>query len=154
MKDLARIYRSCDVLVKLSTSEGMFGPPLEMFHCGGTVISYDVSGCEEYLVHGENSVVIPIGREDLVLEAINTLCDNSALLEGLKAGAIETAEKWPDWDIAVERFEEGLVWASKNFSMTRDELFQEIYSSTKKYLSEKWRAKRNFSSTCDNSGLV
>ncbi len=28
----AEIYRSCDVIVKLSYVEGMFGPPLEMFH--------------------------------------------------------------------------------------------------------------------------
>ena len=37
-KDCAKIYRSCDVIVKLSYVEGMFGPPLEMFHCGGTAI--------------------------------------------------------------------------------------------------------------------
>ncbi|WP_220273720.1 hypothetical protein [Pseudomonas aeruginosa] len=37
------IYRSCDILVKLSTVEGMFGPPLEIFHCGGTAIVFDVT---------------------------------------------------------------------------------------------------------------
>ena len=31
---VARIYRSCDVIVKLSFIEGMFGPPLEMFQIG------------------------------------------------------------------------------------------------------------------------
>jgi len=45
------IYRSCDVLVKLSYVEGMFGPPLEMFHCGGTAIVYDVTGHDEYIKH-------------------------------------------------------------------------------------------------------
>src|SRR6266699_3944171 len=41
------IMRSCHVLVKLSTVEGMFGPPLEMFHCGGTAVTSDVTGSEE-----------------------------------------------------------------------------------------------------------
>jgi len=45
------IYRSCDVLVKLSYVEGMFGPPLEMFHCGGTAVVYDVTGYDEYIVN-------------------------------------------------------------------------------------------------------
>ena len=35
--EVGAVYRSCDVLVKLSTVEGMFGPPLEMMHCGGHV---------------------------------------------------------------------------------------------------------------------
>ena len=51
------IYRSCDVIVKLSYVEGMFGPPLEMFHCGGTSIVYDVTGHDEYIVHGKNGLV-------------------------------------------------------------------------------------------------
>ena len=46
------VYRSCDVLLKLSQVEGMYGPPLEMFHCGGTVVTYDVTGHEEYVVDG------------------------------------------------------------------------------------------------------
>ncbi|MFN7093828.1 MAG: glycosyltransferase, partial [Burkholderiales bacterium] len=48
------IYRSCDVIVKLSYVEGMFGPPLEMFHCGGTAIVYNVTGHEEYIVNEHN----------------------------------------------------------------------------------------------------
>ena len=52
------IYRSCDVLVKLSQVEGMYGPPLEMFHCGGTVVTYDVTGHEEYVEHGVNGLVV------------------------------------------------------------------------------------------------
>ncbi|MGA9869453.1 MAG: hypothetical protein WBQ75_23710, partial [Acetobacteraceae bacterium] len=49
------IYRSCDVIVKLSYVEGMFGPPLEMFHCGGTAIVYAVTGHDEYIRHGVNA---------------------------------------------------------------------------------------------------
>lgn len=35
----------------------MFGPPLEMFHCGGTSIVYDVTGHDEYIVHDKNGLV-------------------------------------------------------------------------------------------------
>ncbi len=63
------IYRSCDVLLKLSKVEGMFGPPLEMFHCGGTAITYDVTGSEEYLVSGRNSLVVPMDDEKAVADS-------------------------------------------------------------------------------------
>ncbi len=78
------IYRSCDVLVKLSYIEGMFGPPLEMFHCGGTAIVYDVSGHDEYIVHGENSYVAKRDDEGQVLRYLTELKENHAVLQQLK----------------------------------------------------------------------
>lgn len=93
----AEIYRSCDVLVKLSFVEGMFGPPLEMFHCGGTAITYDVSGHDEYIVHGRNALVVPADDEEGVVRALQQLAGEPELLQRLKDGARETAEAWPSW---------------------------------------------------------
>jgi hypothetical protein len=91
------IYRSCDVLVKLSLIEGMFGPPLEMFHCGGTAIVYDVTGHDEYIASGDNALVVASGDETAVIAAINRLHDDPELLAALKQGARRTAAAWPDW---------------------------------------------------------
>lgn len=98
------IYRSCDVLVKLSTIEGMFGPPLEMFHCGGTAVVYDVTGHDEYIAHEVNALVVPMGEEAGVVAAVNRLKDNPALLDQLRQGAGETARRWPDWPAASAVF--------------------------------------------------
>ena len=98
------IYRSCDVIIKLSYVEGMFGPPLEMFHCGGTAIVYDVTGHEEYIRHGENALVLRKDDEEGVIQAINSLKDNPALLSRLKRGALETSARWPDWQRSSARF--------------------------------------------------
>lgn len=102
------IYRSCDVLVKLSYVEGMFGPPLEMFHCGGTAIVYDVTGHEEYIRDGENSIVVQKDDEKGVVDWLLRLQDDSALLKTLKEGARKTAENWRDWDVAAQDFGETL----------------------------------------------
>jgi glycosyltransferase involved in cell wall biosynthesis len=102
--ETAAIYRSCDVLVKLSLVEGMFGPPLEMFHCGGTAITYDVSGHDEYLRDGENALVIRTGDEAAVVAALRRLARDRALLNRLIAGARETAAAWPDWDTSSAGF--------------------------------------------------
>lgn len=102
--EAAKIYRSCDVLVKLSYVEGMFGPPLEMFHCGGTAITYDVSGHDEYMKDNYNSLVVKTDDEDGVVEAINKLHDDRKLLEKMKENALKTANEWPDWDSSSQEF--------------------------------------------------
>ena len=86
------IYRSCDVLVKLSYLEGMFGPPLEMFHCGGTAIVYDVTGHDEYIRHDVNSLVVSTDDEDAVVSCLNRLKSDPEALERLKAGAREHSQ--------------------------------------------------------------
>jgi O-antigen biosynthesis protein len=98
------IYRSCDILVKLSTVEGMFGPPLEHFHCGGTCIVYDVTGHDEYIVNNRNGLVIGNGNAQGVVSALRNLLADRDLLAYLQAGARETARTWPDWTAASDAF--------------------------------------------------
>lgn len=99
------IYRSCDVLVKLSYVEGMFGPPLEMFHCGGTAITYDVTGHDEYIRHGQNALVAHRDDEEQVVAYLNRLKAERSFLEERKAEALRSAAAWPDWETASLRFE-------------------------------------------------
>lgn len=98
------IYRSCDILVKLSTVEGMFGPPLEMFHCGGTAVVFSVSGHDEYIVDGINACVVPQGDADGVVRVLRRLLDNRELLVRLQDGAIQTAAAWPNWEHSSAEF--------------------------------------------------
>jgi len=114
----ADIYRSCDVLVKLSHVEGMFGPPLEMFHCGGTAIVYEVTGHEEYIVHGSNAIVVPKDDEDQVIDWLQRLKEDSSLLAKLKHGALETAASWPDWETASTTFATQLLGSATGRSET------------------------------------
>ena len=94
--------------MKLSYVEGMFGPPLEMFHCGGTAVTYDVTGHDEYLVGGLNSLVISRDDEDGVVSGLRRLAADRDLLGSLRQGARHTAEAWPDWDASGESFASAL----------------------------------------------
>lgn len=111
--ECAKIYRSCDVIVKLSYVEGMFGPPLEMFHCGGSAITYDVTGYDEYLKNNYNSLIAKTCDEEKVIELINKLHDDKKLLKKLKQNAIKTANEWPDWDESSKEFYEAVLKLSK-----------------------------------------
>lgn len=103
-EEMPKIYRSCDVLVKLSLVEGMFGPPLEIFHCGGTAIAYDIEGSEEYMRNGKNSLVVPKGDEAAVVSAIKRLMKDRDFLQKLKMNALKTAKRWSTWQDASESF--------------------------------------------------
>jgi O-antigen biosynthesis protein len=98
------IYRSCDILVKLSTVEGMFGPPLEIFHCGGTAIVFDVTGHDEYIVDGQNACVVRRGDMDGVVMTLRRLLNDRIELARLQAGALQTAEAWGSWDESSSAF--------------------------------------------------
>lgn len=121
-KDTAAVYRSCDVLVKLSYVEGMFGPPLEMFHCGGTAIVYDVTGYDEYIVHNYNGLVVKKDDEAQVVASLRALKEQPEMLEALKKGALETAELWPDWNVSCDDFEKVLSVIIEEESTSRSYL--------------------------------
>jgi len=105
MPEVGAVYRSCDVLVKTTHVEGLFGPPLEMMHCGGTVVTYAVTGADEIVRHGVNGLLVAPGDEAGVAGALARLRTEEGLLDRLKEGARRTARAWPDWEAASSRFE-------------------------------------------------
>lgn len=108
-KDAAKVFRSCDVIVKLTYLEGMFGPPLEMFHCGGTAITYDVMGHDEYMKDGFNGFVVKTDDEQMVVDRLIELKQNPKVLSKLKLNALKTANDWIDWQSSSKRFENSLI---------------------------------------------
>ena len=136
-----KIYNSCDVIIKLSYVEGMFGPPLEMFHCRGTAIVYDVTGYDEYIKHDYNAFVVKVDDEDQVVKYINVLKERPQYLKKLKRGAIKTANEWPDWETQSLCFEKVLkknVKTSQNISQrsleSKTKLFLDFF-----YIAEEYR---------------
>lgn len=121
--DTPKVYRSCDVIIKLSYVEGMFGPPLEMFHCGGTSITYDVTGCDEYIKHEYNGLVVETDDDEKVVEYINKLKADEKYLEKLKIGAKDTASNWDSWEKASENFKEAVYELyDKPSTITREDI--------------------------------
>ncbi len=97
-REMSTLYARSDVLLKLSSVEGMFGPPLEGFHCGATCVVTPVTGQEEYVRHGWNGLLTD--WEDLrgTARQLDLLARDRTLLGFLRANALETARTWPSWD--------------------------------------------------------
>jgi glycosyltransferase involved in cell wall biosynthesis len=142
MRDVPAIYRSCDLIVKLSYVEGMFGPPLEMFHCGGTAIVYAVTGHDEYVRHGVNGLVAAVDDDAAVASYLAALAAEPRFLEGLQQGAAATAALWPDWDQSGERFAQAMIQAAEQSTISRRDL--RIYSRRIWHLLEShWRENQD-----------
>lgn len=134
------VYRSCDIVLKLSHIEGMFGPPLEMFHCGGTALVYDVTGHDEYIIHDRNAYVVKKDNEGEVVLLLRHLKENPNELARLKQGAAETAAAWPDWDACSAQFEQVLLNIAAGRSASRKYLqcwTRELFRSQKPFVHAK-----------------
>ncbi|WP_205696693.1 glycosyltransferase family 4 protein [Conexibacter sp. SYSU D00693] len=97
-REMAELYGEHDVLLKLSRVEGMYGPPLEGFHRGATVVTTEVTGHDEYVVHGRNGLVVDWDDLRGTARQLDLLARDRQLLHKLRAGALETAKAWPSWD--------------------------------------------------------
>jgi hypothetical protein len=104
LDEMRRIYSSCDVLLKLSRIEGFFGPPMEMMACGGNVVVGRVTGHDEYVVDGENALVVDPLDVPAARDAVRRLLTDRALAERLRAGGLATARSWP-WDASIDVLE-------------------------------------------------
>jgi hypothetical protein len=148
------IYRSCDVIVKLSYVEGMFGPPLEMFHCGGTAVVYMVSGHDEYIIPNKNALVLPSDDEAGVVEQIRRLIQDPSLLANLKGEAEITAKNWPDWEHSSATFLSHLEEIVQSPKVHRSTLVAQCQRLGIEYASELASSTRDTKTTKGVRGIL
>ena len=96
-REMAELYARTDVVLKLSSVEGMFGPPLEGFHGGATCVVTPVTGYEEYVEHGYNALLCDWDDLRGTARQLDLLARDRELLNYLRRNALETARGWPDW---------------------------------------------------------
>ncbi|HWH96004.1 MAG TPA: glycosyltransferase family 4 protein [Baekduia sp.] len=95
--EMADVFADSHVLLKLSRAEGMYGPPLEAFHMGATVVTTPVTGHDEYVAHGINGMLVGWDDPRGTARTLDLLARDRRLLHELRVGALRTARAWPDW---------------------------------------------------------
>ena len=121
-QQMADLYRSHHLQVKTPLVEGMFGPPLEGFHSGLPAIVTPVTGAEEYIKDGVNSLVILWDDTPALTRAIDRLAKDRELWRKLQNGAIKTATRWPDWDTQATEFRAALFELAQESKLTQSDL--------------------------------
>lgn len=112
-REMAEVYQRSDVLLKLSSVEGMFGPPLEAFHRGATCVVTPVTGHEEYIEHGWNALLTDWDDLRGTARQLDLLARDRELLQFLRTNALETARAWPSWEQSSQ-FMAGALLAIRN----------------------------------------
>lgn len=97
-EEMSELYARTDVVLKLSSVEGMFGPPLEGFHRGATCVVTPVTGYDEYVEHGWNGLVADWDDLPGTARQLDLLAADRRLLHFLRTNAVETARAWPSWE--------------------------------------------------------
>lgn len=135
---MAEIYKSCDLIVKLSRVEGMFGPPLEAFHVGTTALVSRVTGYTEYIIDGTNALSVDVDDFESATVALRELQSDRKLLDNLKENALLTSQNWPSIEETAREFAEvcSLVLHSSSEYSDVGPRIAEIYSSTKERLQK------------------
>jgi glycosyltransferase involved in cell wall biosynthesis len=99
-RDMAALYAETDVVLKLSSVEGMFGPPLEGFHMGATCVVTEVTGHDEYVEHGWNGLLCDWDDLRGTARLLDRLAVDRRELHFLRTNALATARAWPSWEQA------------------------------------------------------
>ncbi len=107
LEKMPPIYRSCDILLKLSTVESFGYPPLEMMACGGVAIVAKNKGTTEYIHHEINALVVEAGDRDGAYHALLRLMQDASLRKSLSQAGLKTAQAM-GWKERSPLFEEAL----------------------------------------------
>lgn len=89
--EMAALYASCDILLKMSRVESFCYPPLEMMATGGSVVVQQVTGLEEYAEHERNCLIVADAAE--ARQALRRLVNDPDLRTRLGVAGRETAAR-------------------------------------------------------------
>lgn len=103
-EQLRKVYSEQHLLLKHSRVEGMYGPPIEAFHSGATIVTTPVTGHDEYVEHGWNGMIVDWDDPAGAARTLDLLATDRRLLEYLRSNALSTARLWPSWAQATEFF--------------------------------------------------
>lgn len=135
MQDMKKIYSSCDVLLKLSRVEGFFGPPMEMMACGGVAVVGKVTGYDEYIVDGENALVVdPLDIEGARNAVQRLIYDDQLRSRLIEAGA-RTARQW-DWESSIDTLEAFYTRIASSPACAYEDTGRARYDRSLAYVSE------------------
>jgi hypothetical protein len=94
-REIAKVLSEQHVILRLARAEGEHRWPLEAFHAGATCVTTPVSGCDEYVRHAWNGLVVGWDDPHGTGRALDLLARDRSRLHYLRLNALATARAWP-----------------------------------------------------------
>jgi glycosyltransferase involved in cell wall biosynthesis len=103
--NLAKLYHLSDVVISVPSSDGTPVSVLEAMACGRPMIVSDLPSLREYIHHGENGWLVPVGEPTVLAQHIIRFLENSDLSSdfGLKASQVVAATN--NYDVNMQQME-------------------------------------------------
>jgi phosphatidyl-myo-inositol dimannoside synthase len=114
-EELLALYQACDVFVlppeehcigQRLDSEGFGLVFLEAGACGKPVITSDISGCREAVIHGQTGLLVPRGDPDALASAIESILLDAELRASLGFGGLTRVRAAGGWHRLARQIEE------------------------------------------------
>jgi glycosyltransferase involved in cell wall biosynthesis len=113
-ENLAGHYASADLFLFPSQSETFGNVTLEALASGLAVVAFNAAAASDYIVHGDNGMVVTPGDEQAFIETVVRCAAMSReSFAALRARARETASQ-ADWGTVLECFEKQLAKTAFN----------------------------------------
>ena len=103
-KVIGEVLRETDIYICNSEYESFGLPTLEAMTCGAAVITTDTGGMRDFVVDGENALVINHHDKDDMKEKIERLIKDKELIHRIAKNGMETASRF-NWDNSISDME-------------------------------------------------
>ncbi len=100
--DYVRMFQTTDIFIFPSQYEGFPAVPLEAMACGCALATTQVSGVEEYAVHGKNSMLCLPHEVDRMADHVLALIADERLRDSLREEGVRSAAEY-SWEKAADR---------------------------------------------------
>jgi glycosyltransferase involved in cell wall biosynthesis len=99
--DMASFYAACDVIVLPSESEGFSNVLLEAMRSEKAVVASDIPAVQELVTDGESGLLFPLGNEQALVTAVESLVDSPELRRKLGMVAASRVRRFTAWEAAL-----------------------------------------------------
>lgn len=103
---LGMFYRECDCFVLTSDYEGWGMVIVEAATAGLPVIMTDVGCAGEFIINGESGIVIPVGDEDALVDAMLKVQADTHMREELSLGTKKAINSLQSFDAILAQYKE------------------------------------------------
>ena len=104
-KNLAELFRGCDIFLGSSWDEGLNFPPRWAMASGCSLVTYDNGSSRDYAFNRETAMVAERKNKDELLQKLEELIVNTELREKISKQGIEYVKKMPTWKELAEKME-------------------------------------------------
>jgi glycosyltransferase involved in cell wall biosynthesis len=92
--DVAKAYAECHIAVLPSYREGLPKTLLEAASTARPIVTTDVPGCKEVVVHQENGLLVPVKNAGALAEALILLCEDAELRQRMGEAGRKRVEQY------------------------------------------------------------